>query len=288
VAAGDAPLAGVCDMRDSAPLLAAGELDRLRARLARDGYLLLRGALPRRAVHAARAAILAALFEELPDAFAPGAPPGDGAAAPGAAALGLLGRQHIAALPAVAAVLESPQLFALAGGLLGASPADIITPVYKWARAVAPGEFTGVHADAVFLAAPPDAMLTVWVPLGDVAVENGALLVAAGSHRLPAFAPLREAYLPRRAGADGTRSGWLASSGADVAARLPPGAPPPDWRMADFRAGDVCVLRMDVLHLSARNVSGTLRTSADTRWQAASLARDPRLRFWRGADGQWM
>jgi hypothetical protein len=73
-----------------------------------------------------------------------------------------------------------------------------------------------------------------------------------------------------------------------VAARLPPGAPPPDWRTADFRAGDVCVLRMDVLHLSARNVSGTLRTSADTRWQAASSARDPRLRFWRGADGQWV
>jgi hypothetical protein len=293
VAAGDAPLGGVGEMVDSGPLWAARDVAALRARLARDGYLLLRGALPALDVHRARRAVLAALAREVPSCFAPGAP---GVAAPGAAGLGLLSRQHISALPRVAAVLESPVLFDVASALLHVPAADVITPAYKWARAVAPGEFTGVHADTVFFpgmdvlgggdttSAPPH-MLTAWVPLGDVPVEQGALLVAPGSHRLRSFAALRREYLPRALGADGTHSGWLAASAADVARMLPPGAPPPAWVTADFGAGDVAVLRLDVLHMSCRNVSAVVRTSADTRWQAAAAPRDARLRYWRAADG---
>ena len=37
-------------------------------------------------------------------------------------------------------------------------------------------------------------LLTAWTPLGHVPPEQGSLLVAAGSHRLPAFAPLRGCY----------------------------------------------------------------------------------------------
>jgi hypothetical protein len=37
-------------------------------------------------------------------------------------------------------------------------------------------------------------LLTAWTPLGRVPPEQGSLLVAAGSHRLPAFAPLRGGY----------------------------------------------------------------------------------------------
>ena len=37
-------------------------------------------------------------------------------------------------------------------------------------------------------------LLTAWMPLGHVPPEQGSLLVAAGSHRLPAFAPLRGGY----------------------------------------------------------------------------------------------
>jgi hypothetical protein len=289
VAAGDAPLGGVGAMVDSGALWAARDVAALRARLSRDGYLLLRGALPPLDVCRARRAVLAALAREVPACFAPGAPPGSraggGAAAPGAARLGLLGRQHICALPRVAAVLESRVLFDIAASLLQVPAADVITPAFKWARAVAPGEFTGVHADTVFLGGGTSSMLTAWVPLGDVPVEQGALLVAPGSHRLRAFAALRREYLPRTLGADGTHSGWLAASAADVARMLPPGAPPPEWVTADFGAGDVAVLRLDVLHMSCRNVSAVVRTSADTRWQAADAPRDARLRYWRAADG---
>lgn len=56
-------------------------------------------------------------------------------------------------------------------------------------------------------------------------------------------------------------------------------------RMADYRAGDAVVLRLDVVHMSANNVSGDLRLSADTRWQSAEEPRDERIAQWRGLGG---
>ena len=182
-------------------------------------------------------------------------------------------------------MLESPRLFSLAAALLQLpGPEAVVTPAFKWARCVAPGEFTGLHADAAFFRPLADVasapMLTAWLPLGDVAVERGALVVAPGSHRARALAPLRTAYLARPLGADGTHSGWLASS----AAALQP-QPPRGWATADFRAGDVVILRMDVLHLTACNVSDRLRTSCDTRWQPRDAPRDAALAHWRGLGG---
>lgn len=96
-----------------------------------------------------------------------------------------------------------------------------MTPKYKWLRAVAGGEFTGAHADRVFLRGGTPRFLTAWIPFGDVAIEDGALLIARGSHSDPAFATVREAYVERSAvGADGTRSGWLTDDAAEVAAML--------------------------------------------------------------------
>lgn len=70
----------------------------------------------------------------------------------------------------------------------------VITTGYKWLRAVARGEFTGLHTDRVFLGRGSGALLTAWLPLGSVPAERGGLLVARGSHRLRAFAGLRGGY----------------------------------------------------------------------------------------------
>ena len=37
---------------------------------------------------------------------------------------------------------------------------------------------------------------------------------------------------------------------------------------------------MEVVHMTACNVSGRIRLSCDTRWQPAEDARDPRLAAW--------
>ena len=69
-----------------------------------------------------------------------------------------------------------------------------MTSYYKWLRAVARGEFTGLHCDRVFLGRGSRALLTAWLPLGRVPTGRGSLLVARGSHRLRAFDRLHAGY----------------------------------------------------------------------------------------------
>ena len=53
---------------------------------------------------------------------------------------------------------------------------EVVTAGYKWLRAVGDQEFTGAHMDRVFVGGAA-RMLTAWIPLGDVPVEQGSLLV---------------------------------------------------------------------------------------------------------------
>ena len=279
--AGDSVLAGVRPLTDSGPLWAAGDAAGLRAALARDGVLLLRGLLPAAAADAARLSLLGGLGKEVPHCFS--GSPCEGRAAPGASAVGLLSRQHLAAAPVVRSVLEHPLLFSLADTLLppAAGYADsgqqeVLTPAFKWARAVAPGEWTGCHLDRKYVDGAPDEALTFWLPLGEVPLELGGLLVARASHRLRSFSRLLAAYCAQSLGEDGAASGWLCPGAAGVG-----GVAGAQWLGSDVGSGDVVVLRLDVLHQTACNVSERLRTSCDTRWARRGAERDGRHR-WRG------
>ena len=213
-------------MVDSGAL--ANDGPRLRARLRRDGYALLRGFLDARAVEKARAVVLEALAELRPEAFVsnPSAR-AKGLLRPDARALGLLARQDVAARAEIRDVTECDALFRLAARVLfSADDADdadatkgrAMTAAYKWLRAVAGGEFTGVHTDRVFLGGGSARLVTVWIPLGDVRVADGALMVAAGSHADATFAGVRRTYGASAAGPDGARSGWLTDDAAAVLA----------------------------------------------------------------------
>ena len=123
-------------------------------------------------------------------------------------------------------------------------------------------------------------------------MEDGALLVARGSHADAAFKPIRETYGASEVGEDGTRSGWLADDAGAVAGMLGEGAEV-DWRTTDFEPGDVAVLAIDTVHMSAANVSGEegrgaarLRVSCDTRWQPEGAPADDRVREWRRRDDE--
>jgi len=289
VLAGERPLSGVQPLLDSTPAWCARDARALRAALWRNGYLHLRGLLP--GAQAARDALLSSLGREAPAAFA-----GDargGVAAPGAASIGLLSRQHLAQAAEVRAVTEHAALFELADALLPPTQGcqTVLTPAFKWARAVAPGEWTGVHADAKYITAGGVAAqagrrrggcaLTFWLPLGHVSLRMGGLLVASGSHRAAHLAPALGRYLAQPLGADGAASGWLAASAADVRS-----SQPLRWCGSDVESGDVIVLRLDTLHQSATNSTALVRTSVDTRWSRAGAARDARLREWRDGAGE--
>ena len=296
----------------------------LRATLRRDGYALLRGFLDARDVERARAVALEALAASKPDVFLEKE---KGLLRPDARALGLLSRQDVAARAEIQKVTECDALFDVAARVLfsdddddgldaktrckdstrterssNPSPRLAMTTAYKWLRAVAGGEFTGVHTDRVFLGGGSGRLVTAWIPLGDVRVADGALMVAAGSHADATFAGVRRTYGASAAGADGARSGWLTDDAAAVprARRAKRAAPRGaaaravgesearhvgnrriftseenvseenvsetiDWRTCDFRSGDVVLLAPDVAHMSTTNVSGEEAKSGAAR-----------------------
>lgn len=96
--------------------------DALAARLRRDGYLFVRGLFSREAVLDARAAILDAVSTRAAAA-------GDARDTVADTPMSLLGRQDIAALPAVTHILESPTVAALLQRSTGAPPGTEFHPV---------------------------------------------------------------------------------------------------------------------------------------------------------------
>ena len=102
--------------------------------------------------------------------------------------------------------------------------------------------------------------------------------------RSRAFARIKQSYGLSRVGVDGTRSGWLSDSGAELPGILRAAGSNAcgiDWRTAQFRPGDVLVLHQDLLHMTASNESDSFRVSCDTRWQPADQPANPSLGEWK-------
>jgi hypothetical protein len=149
----------------------------------------------------------------------------------------------------------------------------------KIIRHIRPGEqgigtATQAHYDLVYLREGTDRLLSLWIPLGDVPLEQGPLIYLEGSHLTYAAteasgarmaAASMTADLPGLAVAHGTR--WLAT---------------------EFSAGDVMVHSPYIVHASLDNTSSNdrLRLSTDIRYQRAGDAIDWRWQHdWRDDDG---
>lgn len=250
-------------LRDSSALL--GDTRALRERLASDGYLLLRGFHPRDEVLRARAAILD--FVAAAGALAPEAAREDGVAAASAAPPNMKGRRDITHHPAVQPILEGPAVMALFARLFDA-PARSFD--YKWLRATPPGEFTGVHADSVYMGRGSARLLTCWVPFGEITPALGAITLCVGSHRSPDFARVRETYGRSDNDRDGY-GGWLTLDPLELSERY--GA---RWATTTFAPGDLLVFGMQLLHASFTNVTDRHRLSCDVRFQPADEPIDER------------
>ena len=216
----------------------------LRERFEEDGYLFLRGLLPQDAVLEARQRVLSRFEAErsIPEL-----------------------RRWARHDPAVTAVIEHPSLFGLTTELLE-SPA--MTYSFKWMRVVGKAHGTGAHCDAVYMGRGSRHVRTVWIPFGDVPVEQGTLAVCEASHRLEAFRRIHETY--GRLDVDRDRvadTGWLTDEPLELDGK---------WRTADFVAGDVIVFGLHTLHGSTANLTDELRVSCDVRFQPANEAADER------------
>jgi hypothetical protein len=226
----------VDELADSRAL--AGDPAALRARLAADGYVFLRGLLPRQRVRAASEQVATALRAGGWTAagsplLGPAAGPREALADPAYRAAVMSLAFH--ALPYLAPLREAVRR------ILG--PGAFSYPV-KVLRAVAPesaaeparGRY--IHCD--YMGSGVQDMLTTWLPLAEVPAALGGLAVRPGGHRDRPRPP-----------------------------RLLTGTEP-GWRTTDYRPGDVIIFHCLTPHAALPNTGRQLRLSADFRWQQPS------------------
>lgn len=261
----DVPDGLLGELLDSAGLL--DDPKGLRARLARDDYLYLRGVLDPMAVLAARAEVLRRL-----EAVGEIEPGGDGVAT---------GRSRRADLQADLggfwkSVSEGPLLRAVSHGstvervVAAVAGEPVVAQDYLFLRVGVPGRATGLHYDYPFFTRVHDKVWTVWLPFGQVPQERGPLVIVEGSHR---FTDLIE----QMEGFDVTKD---TSRKADLGADAVSFAKSRGTRLltTDFAPGDLVIFGMFIAHgsLDHHDATGTVRVSCDVRWQPAALPRDER------------
>ena len=264
------------ELHDSCGL--AADSAALRGRMAEDGYLFLRGYLDREEVLEARREITArlaaygALDLDRPVMDAVAAPANGSGFTPEAA-------QDNAALERV---LYRGRMMELYERLLGG-------PVrhydYTWLRTIRPGKGSQPHCDIVYMGRGTHRLFTAWVPIGDVSLPTGGLIVLENSHRQaeklrPYLSRDVDAYCTNRADAALIESGakqwqdWggvLANNPASLREKL--GG---RWLTTEFRAGDLLTFSMATVHGSLDNQTDRVRISSDSRYQLAAEAVDER------------
>jgi len=258
---------GLAEMVDSAPLIS--DPVALRKRFAQDGFLLLRGVVPRDIVQGAKMKVLNFLNEIQFLEQNTNVEDGILNTQKGSTDQGRIdGTQLLCKTPEIKRLLEGSELKQVMQTLLGG---PVRTFDYKWLRAVATEEFTGCHTDSVYMGRGTKNLVTCWIPFMDIAIEKGVLAVCKGSNSLPGFQRVKETYGAMDVDKDDVGgTGWFTNDPYEV---LKYGG---QWQTVDFRAGDVVVFTMNTFHASTVNTTNTVRISCDVRFQLESEPVDDR------------
>ncbi|MCX5514864.1 phytanoyl-CoA dioxygenase family protein [Kaistia algarum] len=243
----------------------------LSERLQRDGYLWLKGLLPRDDVLAIRAYVFAAFADT--GLLAPGSDPAIGIA--GSAENADLSRRRLMEMvrsAAFEAFCLSPGLWRFMDGLLGGLS---YLHKRKLLRMTKPGQAfsTPAHYDLVYLRGGTDRIVTAWIPIGDTPAIMGGLCYLEGSHaegrRLEAKfaadnadmdAAMRISAYNRNMG----EGGWISKDLPAMAERFDA-----RWLIADYEVGDVVLHSPYMIHAATANddPDGRIRLSCDIRYQ---------------------
>lgn len=220
----------------------------LRARLRREGYLFLRGAVPVADVLAVRREVVQVLAED--GWTAPGSDPDELLPGPRACLEGADGYfatyRRVLALQRLNELAHHDAITGLLGELL---QRPLLVHPRKIARFGQPqaSEYTLPHQDYRLVQGTVDA-LTVWLPLGHAPVALGGLRVAAGSARA-GLLPVRPAKGPGGMTVDGPVPGT--------------------WASVDYQPGDLVLFHSLTVHAAMPNRTDRMRLSVDFRYQAA-------------------
>jgi len=247
------------------------DTDALRERMNEDGYLLLRGYLDKEVVRNARRELLTKLAavgevdmsHSLEEAIDAGK-----SSRPSDFAKSLRTGAAVRALCHQGRIMEFFERFL--GGVVRSFD-------YIWVRTVRPGGVTGCHYDVVYMGRGTHNLYTAWIPVGDVPLSDGPLVILENSHRLD---ELKNTYgkldVDRDRDNNPYGGGWFSKNPVEVQQNF--GG---RWLTTEFELGDVLMFTMFTLHCSLDNTSPRIRLSTDSRYQLASEPVDER---WIGAD----
>ncbi|AJQ97781.1 phytanoyl-CoA dioxygenase family protein [Gynuella sunshinyii] len=143
---------------------------------------------------------------------------------------------------------------------------------FKWPRFVRPGEGTGIHSDNIYVTGGTQNVWTTWIPIGDVALEEGPIVLLEKSHKSPKLTT----YWGKDADKD--KVGWLSENPTGVQKSI--GG---RWLTGNFKAGDILCFDVRLVHASLDNRSSVnrCRLTSDTRYQLQS---DPLDERWYGGN----
>ena len=221
-----------------------------RQRLARDGYLFLRGFLPPQDVAAVEEAIGAAVAVA-PGWLAEGTDPAEWIAGPAVASEGYDDPDFWAMYRRVQSIqsfhefAHHPRIVSAIEGLL---EDGVFVHSNHVARVVGPSariEPTHIHQDWRPVQGAADT-LTVWIPLADIPPPLGGLRILEGSQTggVVEFDPETESIL---------------IDDHD-----------PRWRSASYRRGDALIFHSLTVHAGLPNTTDRLRRSCEFRYQRVS------------------
>ena len=144
---------------------------------------------------------------------------------------------------------------------------------YIWVRPVRPGRATGCHIDWVYMGRGTRNLYTSWIPIGDVPVEDGTLMILEGSHKKDETLRHYRALDVDRDQDTRYSGGWFGKD--PMAVREQVGG---RWLTTAMHAGDMLLFTPFTMHCSLDNQSpqNHLRLSSDTRYQLASEPADER------------
>jgi ectoine hydroxylase-related dioxygenase (phytanoyl-CoA dioxygenase family) len=132
---------------------------------------------------------------------------------------------------------------------------------------------TGAHYDLIYLRGGTNRLCTSWIPVGDIPVEMGGLVYLEDSdawgRQMEADYQEKAAYLPpeERVSAYNRHmdnAGWMTKDLPALAERVST-----RWLVADYEAGDMVVHSPYMIHAATVNTSqdGRIRLSTDIRYQ---------------------
>ena len=247
-------------------------VEAIRELFAAQGYVWLKGLLPRRDVGDFRGFV----FSHMADTglLEPELDPSLGIAAAGSFDRQLTDRRLMSLVRSAAyeGFCAQPPLSRFMDTFLGGLS---YLHKRKIMRFTQPGTSvaTPAHYDLVYLRGGTSRIVTAWIPLGDISVDMGGLVYLEGSHAIGADMEAR--FNKDNAGMDAqerisaynrnmAEGGWVSKDLPEMAERIDA-----RWLIADFEAGDVVLHSPYMIHASTTNQSmdRRIRLSTDIRFQ---------------------